>query len=204
MNCRFARSPFMEQQQNRPPQGQDPQNQSPVNRAGPLVEPNVHPDQGQDGSYSAQNPIPAAEHWDSRPASRPLLLLIAVVGVIAVLVFALSMCTSSVNTAAVDNRNGAAPAQILQRNVNGAFSTDGETAAAPAQTPATTAPQPQTETAPPAAAATQEEQVQQQMQDLQKQQELQEQQERLLQEQRDAIPSVLPENPPAPATLGPY
>lgn len=182
MNRRFARSPFMEQQ-NKPPQ-----DQSPAGRAGPLVEPNRNPDHGQDGEYSAQNPIPTAENWDSRPPSRPVLLIIALVGVVAVILFALSMCSTSTSRMAADD--AANPAAILQNNVNEAFSTDGTPAPATQQaapTPQTAAPQ-----------------SQQQLETLQQQQEAQEQQERMLQEQRNAVPSVLPENPPAPATLGPY
>ena len=188
----------MEQQN--PPQTPPPQNQSPADRAGPLVDPVTNPDHGQDGQYSAQSAAPAAEQWDSRPASRPLLLIIAIVGVIAVILFALSTCTSGVNTASVDN--DVAPAQILERNVNEAFSVDGETSAPQPQ------PQPQT-TAPSSSSAapvyTPAEQTrQEQMEALQEQQQIQQQQEQMLQEQRNAVPSVLPEKPPRPAKLGPY
>lgn len=202
MNRRFARSPFMEQQ-NKPPQ-----DQSPVNRAGPLVEPVAHPDQGQDGAYSAQNPIPAAENWDSRPPSRPLLLIIAIVGVVAVILFALSMCTASTSRMAADG-TATNPAAILQNNVNEAFSVGNEPGTGdigvPQQQPAaTTTTQPQTQSnnagsstaAAPALTPTPE--------DIQRQQELQAQQEEMLQQQRNAVPSLLPENPPAPAALGAY
>lgn len=205
----------MEQNQNppqTPPQGQNPQApQSPAHRAGPLVDPVTQPDHGQDGEYSGQSDIPTAEQWDSRPASRPLLLIIAIVGVIAVVLFALSMCTSSVNTAAVDEN--ANPGQILQNNVNEAFSVGDEPGTGnigvpqqqqPMQggtaTGTTTTTQPQTMPA----LTPSEDAREQQMQILEQQQEIQRQQEEILQQQRDAVPSVLPENPPAPATLGPY
>lgn len=208
MICRFNRSPVMEQQN--PPQNPPPQTQTPAERAGPLVEPVRQPDRGQDGEYSGQSDIPTAEHWDSRPASRPLLLIIAIVGVIAVVLFALSMCTSSVNTAAVDG--DANPGQILQNNVNEAFSVGDEpgtgTIGAPQQQQpmqggTATGGTQQQQGGLPTLTPSQDAQ-EQQMQSLEEQQEMQRQQEEMLQQQRDAVPSVLPENPPAPATLGPY
>ena len=204
----------MEQNQNppqTPPQGQPPHSpEAPAHRAGPLVDPVTQPDHGQDGEYSGKSDIPTAEQWDSRPASRPLLLIIAIVGVIAVILFALSMCTSSVNTAAVDGN--ANPGQILQNKVNEAFSVGDEPG-----TGNIGAPQQQQPMQGGTATGTQqgqqgglptltpsEDAQEQQMQSLQQQQEMQQQQEEMLQQQRDAVPSVLPENPPAPATLGPY
>ena len=144
-------------------------------------------EQPEDEQYSDKSPHKTVENWDSRPSFNTLFVIIAVIAVIAVLLVALSTCT---RVAAPLASSGGG--DILQRNVDAAFSVD---------TPADNAA-PQTQPTTPSGQVSPQ---QQQMDQIQQQQELLQQQEELKQQQRDQVPSVLPENVPTPAPMNlPY
>lgn len=171
------------------------------------------------------NPVPErpARNWDASSVDKgKIAVWLVLIAVALVLVFAVTMCAredGALPPAQSERMGDAGGEGILQRNVDAAF--DMPTPHNPQSTRETrmeasgdALPPP----APPASAAmnnggaqipsanTPREQTleEAQMQQLQEEQRVLAEREKLLQQQRDAVPSLLPENPPRPAKLGAY
>ncbi len=148
------------------------------------------------------------QNWDTTVNTRALGLIVAVVAIVVVVGFGLSMCSRASTTAPGASLGDGY--NVLERRVEKAFEMDGtqgsggqssEGGIAPAQ-PTTSevdagAAPPRTNGGDTAISA-----EERQMQDIQEQQRMMQQQEEMRDAQREAVPSILPEKPPRPVPLG--
>lgn len=161
--------------------------------------PNPH----QHGGPPPQGEPRAREQWDSTVDTRALWVVLAVAGLLAVIVFGFSMCARVAG--------GPGPAfgdgyDVLQQRVGEAFDSNdrqpaggiGQNTAQPTASETRSAAQPPRMNDGDGSAAPD----QRLMQDMEQQRRIMQQQEQMRDEQREAVPSILPEKPPRPVPLG--
>lgn len=152
-----------------------------------------------------QSRAPARQNWGRGVSVSSMVGVVAIVGVAALILFGLSLCSRPVVEGNPLAGTAGAGYGILERNVKAAFGNDtpadqgrtqesGNAASGSQQQESNNTPQnPQQQASP---------QEQQQQHAMQEEQEAMKTQEVLRDRQREQVPSILPENPPTPVPLG--
>ncbi len=150
------------------------------------------PPEGQAQEHKPHTQQPDND-WSGAGGTRAVGAFVTIAMIFGSIMLLIKTCSTETMPPLSNTEQTSSGADILQRRVDEAFSIGDEDAADVA---------PPTQNTPSPAQALNPEAKQ--AQKLQSQQELSAQREEQLQRQRDTVPSLLTDNPPAPATLGDY